>query len=307
MSSTPAGPSTPATPTARPKPRVIRTFEEVAVVKEVLAEEWYEEMECGICSHILGATQAIVPCGHSFCGPCTHQWISSNKTCPHCRHPVSSETPYVPNFLVDHIIERKVRLIRDDAHKTGLLAELLAKQETWRALQAPRRPALATAKSAPGPSSPSPSAASSASAGGRHARRASREIHLGAPLSARGLLHLDEAHRALAPEVGRQRRAEAAELRHRERERETDRERIAGERALERMEADALSAAGAGLRSALLQYTAENRRRPGMPSAASSPALASRQARGRGTRDMPLVVLSEDEDDTPAPTSAARR
>jgi hypothetical protein len=37
----------------RPTSRVIRTFDEVTVTQTINAEEWYEELECGVCSHVL--------------------------------------------------------------------------------------------------------------------------------------------------------------------------------------------------------------------------------------------------------------
>lgn len=73
--------------------RIIRTFKEIEVPKVVTSEEWYEEMDCGMsvgvivsfkadcpsCSHIIGVPHALVPCGHTFCGPCAWQWIKSNQ------------------------------------------------------------------------------------------------------------------------------------------------------------------------------------------------------------------------------------
>ena len=120
--------------------RIIRTFEEVevAVEKTIMAEEWYEELECGICAHILGAPQALVPCGHSFCGVCAWQWIKAGKnyTCPHCRMEVFEATPIVPNIIVDQIIERKLRSLPDGKQKTELLIERKEKAESWKAIQA---------------------------------------------------------------------------------------------------------------------------------------------------------------------------
>ena len=128
----------------RPATRIIRTFEEVEVEveKTIMAEEWYEELECGICSHILGAPHALVPCGHSFCGVCAWQWIKTNKnrTCPHCRMEVFDPTPIVPNIIVDQIIERKLRSLPEGKQKAELLLERKEKGEAWKAIQAANMP-----------------------------------------------------------------------------------------------------------------------------------------------------------------------
>ncbi|ORX39007.1 hypothetical protein BD324DRAFT_618198 [Kockovaella imperatae] len=125
--------------------RIIRTFEEVAVEveKTVMAESWYEELECGICSSILGAPHALVPCGHSFCGACAWQWIKVNQnlTCPHCRVEVFEGTPIVPNIMVDQIIERKLRSLPEGEQKTELLAERKEKADAWKAIQREQPPA----------------------------------------------------------------------------------------------------------------------------------------------------------------------
>jgi hypothetical protein len=42
------GPSSLRIPPNRGSTRVIRTFEEVEVEKTILAEGWYEELECGM-------------------------------------------------------------------------------------------------------------------------------------------------------------------------------------------------------------------------------------------------------------------
>ncbi|EIW66864.1 hypothetical protein TREMEDRAFT_64718 [Tremella mesenterica DSM 1558] len=107
--------------------RIVRTFEEVTNV--VPTEELYDEMECSICSHVLGCPQTIVPCGHSFCGPCAWEWIKlhENYTCPQCRAEVYREYPYIPNIVLDQIIERKLRSLRPGKQKDDYLAEREAK------------------------------------------------------------------------------------------------------------------------------------------------------------------------------------
>lgn len=117
-------------------PRIVRTFEEVPTV--VPAEEWYEELECGICSHVLGCPQTLVPCGHSFCGPCAWEWIKThrNSTCPHCRVQVHETVGLVPNILLDQIIDRKLNALHEGKEKSGLLADRAEKLEQWKIIQA---------------------------------------------------------------------------------------------------------------------------------------------------------------------------
>ncbi|KAK8843424.1 hypothetical protein IAR55_007081 [Kwoniella newhampshirensis] len=113
-------------------PRVIRTFEEIKV--PVKTEEWFEELECGICSQILGATQAIVPCGHTFCGPCLWQWLKQH-TCPHCRVMVNEYTPFIANIIVDQIIDRKLQNLPESTEKEDMMIERKEKMQAWKAIQ----------------------------------------------------------------------------------------------------------------------------------------------------------------------------
>ncbi|WVO15276.1 hypothetical protein L204_102932 [Cryptococcus depauperatus] len=132
--------------------RVIRTFEEIKMPIET--EEVYPELECSICSHILGAPQTLVPCGHSFCGPCAWKWIESfsNPTCPHCRVKVATHRSIVPNIIVDQIIERKLQSLIDGVEKDTMLLDREEKLREWKEIQ--RKAKSAQRQSHPQPGSP---------------------------------------------------------------------------------------------------------------------------------------------------------
>ncbi|OWT38937.1 hypothetical protein J008_03871 [Cryptococcus neoformans] len=137
-----------------PTTRVIRTFEEIRI--PVKTEEVYPELECAICSHILGAPQSLVPCGyveyfvngslcllisryrHSFCGPCAWKWIKTNNsraTCPHCRIEISMTDPIVPNIVVDQIVDRKLQKLAHGLEKEAMLLDRQEKLREWKDLQ----------------------------------------------------------------------------------------------------------------------------------------------------------------------------
>ncbi|EAL20346.1 hypothetical protein CNBF1570 [Cryptococcus deneoformans B-3501A] len=119
-----------------PTTRVIRTFEEIRI--PVKTEEVYPELECAICSHILGAAQSLVPCGHSFCGPCAWKWIKTNNsraTCPHCRIEISMTDPIVPNIVVDQIVDRKLQKLEHGLEKEAMLLDRQEKLREWKDLQ----------------------------------------------------------------------------------------------------------------------------------------------------------------------------
>ncbi|KGB76035.1 hypothetical protein I307_03770 [Cryptococcus deuterogattii 99/473] len=119
-----------------PTTRVIRTFEEIRI--PVKTEEVYPELECAICSHILGAPQSLVPCGHSFCGPCAWKWIKTNTnraTCPHCRIEISMTDPIVPNIVVDQIVDRKLQKLAQGLEKESMLLDRQEKLREWKDLK----------------------------------------------------------------------------------------------------------------------------------------------------------------------------
>ncbi|OCF31367.1 hypothetical protein I316_06972 [Kwoniella heveanensis BCC8398] len=298
-------------------PRIIRTFEEIKV--PVNTEEWYEELECPI-----GATQSIVPCGHSFCGPCCWKWINANEqpSCPSCRVDVSEANNFVPNILIDQIIDRKLGGLPDGPEKSAMLIERKEKAQAWKVIQASITPVKAVPKRPRGLSdiimndlinlaAPPPVNRNG------HTRRASRQIpELGAPVNA--ISDEDaEIQARLRSEAIRTRLAEMRRLRD-ERVRVLTTQ-VSGE---QRDDAGPSSNSVTGhggpndpRRLTRSPYHLGNDRRespdrmlssPIPDSYASSrtgvlrsPAFARRQARGwadRGTRDDPLVVLSDEEE-----------
>ncbi|WVF65688.1 hypothetical protein IAT40_000419 [Kwoniella sp. CBS 6097] len=325
MTQTPT--STPKTSAKKEKhaqssaPRIIRTFEEIKV--PVNTEEWYEELECPICSQILAATQSIVPCGHSFCGPCCWKWINTSDppNCPSCRVDVSEANKFVPNILIDQIIERKLASLSDGPEKSAMLIERKEKTQAWKVIQASITPVKTVPKRPRGLSdiimndlinlaAPPPVTRNG------HTRRASRQIpELGAPVSAISDEDVQMQAR-LRTEAIRNRLAEMRRLRD-ERVRVLTAQVTGEQRDDTASSSNNMSVYGGspdGRRVTLSPYHDRDRRdtHPRMPSSPEpnsytpnrsgvlrSPAFARRQARGwadQGTREDPLVVLSDEED-----------
>jgi hypothetical protein len=64
-----------------------------------------DQMCCAICLEILVNPQTIVPCGHTYCGPCLGEM--KNDNCPECR---SSMTSRVPALQLKGLIESLVQV-----------------------------------------------------------------------------------------------------------------------------------------------------------------------------------------------------
>jgi hypothetical protein len=54
---------------------------------------------------------------------------TQNHTCPHCRVPVNETIPFVPNIVVDQIIDRKLDKLPDGKEKEGHVRERESKAE----------------------------------------------------------------------------------------------------------------------------------------------------------------------------------
>nr|XP_019005753.1 uncharacterized protein I203_01068 [Kwoniella mangroviensis CBS 8507]OCF69214.1 hypothetical protein I203_01068 [Kwoniella mangroviensis CBS 8507] len=280
-------------PSNQAGPRIIRTFEEIKV--PVKSEEWYEELECAICSQVLGATQSIVPCGW--------KWIKSgdHPTCPSCRIRVSESTPFIPNIMVDQIIERKLANMSDSAEKNAMVIERKEKAQAWKVIQA--------SMPAPKPTQPKRPrglddivhefidlAAPMPIIRSGHARRASSQIiELGAPIDAMSAEEADIVSRARTERI-QGRLAEMRRLREERIRLLTD--QVATTRPVsEDTEMEMTDAIRNYQQSAPANNRSLQRGSPSRSDHLRSPALARRQARGRdrGTREDPLVVLSDED------------
>ncbi|KAL7424628.1 hypothetical protein Q5752_000312 [Cryptotrichosporon argae] len=70
-----------------------------------------DALACPICMSTLVAPLALVPCGHTLCGPCTAEWFrtkaeeASPITCPTCRAPVDTRHPTHADRLAESTID----------------------------------------------------------------------------------------------------------------------------------------------------------------------------------------------------------
>ncbi|KAK4686902.1 hypothetical protein P7C73_g3227, partial [Tremellales sp. Uapishka_1] len=110
---------------------------------------------------------------------------TQNSTCPHCRVQLLAPTLFIPNIVVDQIIDRKIRALPDSEMKREMIVDLDEKTEAWKVIQAPFRvkPSPKRNRSALdmlGDMFQHPDRPSSAG----HNRRASRHLpELGAPVN----------------------------------------------------------------------------------------------------------------------------
>ncbi|WVQ81527.1 hypothetical protein IAT38_003651 [Cryptococcus sp. DSM 104549] len=328
-------------PSANPSPakkdksaaRIIRTFEEVQV--PVVVEEWYQELDCAICSHIMGATQAyaVVPCSHSFCGPCAWRWVKLNSrpTCPTCRVELSTATPMVPNITLEQVIEHKLQRLIDSDEKEAMILERKEQLKKWKAIQATISPPRRSTRTPRGLDDIMNNLIDFNSAEAVQARRASRHVfELGAPVdlgvpAPRVDVDDDELLRAYSNTPSRVQELHAFRARLRERQQRN----VADFLQSAQVAGEAGAGAGTGAAStggASGAHDSVRRRRslppaPALPTmqeearqtpdshrshvrptsgqfVLSSQAFARRQARGRadgGTREDPQIIHSDSE------------
>ncbi|KAI1797629.1 hypothetical protein LXA43DRAFT_981303 [Ganoderma leucocontextum] len=71
-----------------------------------------ESILCPICCEIFVAPHVGIPCGHSYCGDCCIRWMKQNPgrrpSCPTCRAKLTSNILVVPNYSLQHAIEKHV-------------------------------------------------------------------------------------------------------------------------------------------------------------------------------------------------------
>ena len=94
--------------------------------KEVIAnvnkhKNLLTSLECPICFSSFALTHNVVPCGHSFCYECIHDWKGKSNLCPTCSGPIES---LMPNFIADQTLQE---LYVNDADS---LAELDGRAKT---------------------------------------------------------------------------------------------------------------------------------------------------------------------------------
>jgi hypothetical protein len=50
-------------------------------------------------------------------------WSPQNLNCPHCRVDLSPSVPFVPNIVIEQIVERKLNALPDSGDKSEMLQE----------------------------------------------------------------------------------------------------------------------------------------------------------------------------------------
>ena len=75
--------------------------------KEVIAnvnrhKNLLTSLECPICFSSFALAHNVVPCGHSFCYECIHDWKGKSNLCPTCSGPIES---LMPNFIADQTLQ----------------------------------------------------------------------------------------------------------------------------------------------------------------------------------------------------------
>jgi len=73
-------------PVKRPHPLSLPTFSHSMILEEAL--EGTSLDECCVC--LERKPDTILPCAHSYCTICIHQWNVNHKTCPVCREKLES-------------------------------------------------------------------------------------------------------------------------------------------------------------------------------------------------------------------------
>ena len=65
-----------------------------------------EQLECIICREPMVGAHALVPCGHTFCAECAHQWLAQKNSCPTCRKKTTADP--VPVLPFDNLISKLI-------------------------------------------------------------------------------------------------------------------------------------------------------------------------------------------------------
>ncbi|KAJ3027497.1 E3 ubiquitin ligase, partial [Rhizophlyctis rosea] len=100
-----------------------RIAEAEAKVKSI-----HNSLTCPIC-HDLQSLSNSLPCGHSFCYTCILPWLTSHKTCPTCRLPISKAP--TPNICLDAVIEAFRSSSSSQSHNHTQAREYWKSSEKW--------------------------------------------------------------------------------------------------------------------------------------------------------------------------------
>ncbi|KZT19393.1 hypothetical protein NEOLEDRAFT_1124221 [Neolentinus lepideus HHB14362 ss-1] len=79
-----------------------------------ILETFDDDTTCPICCDMFAAAHVGNPCGHSVCGECGWAWISKNRrhrTCAICREQLSGDTPMIPNYTLDSLVEKHINAL----------------------------------------------------------------------------------------------------------------------------------------------------------------------------------------------------
>ena len=70
-----------------------------------------EGFRCMICTEIMFMAVTLMPCLHSFCGPCYSGWMERSHECPFCREKVKSVKK---NATLNSMIEQYLKMHPDE-------------------------------------------------------------------------------------------------------------------------------------------------------------------------------------------------
>ncbi|KAF8898403.1 hypothetical protein BD779DRAFT_1483713 [Infundibulicybe gibba] len=133
------------TPLKRPRSESTSPISKKKEAKRPIELEAYEEeLTCPMYGDFVAVAHSSNPCGHSFCGDCSWEWVMGKKSdrCPICRTKLCKTNPMIPNVVVDKLVDKHIQLLGsydDDWTPTGHShKEWRARIEHWRS-RAPER------------------------------------------------------------------------------------------------------------------------------------------------------------------------
>ncbi|TFK57489.1 hypothetical protein OE88DRAFT_140020 [Heliocybe sulcata] len=99
-----------------------------------------DDITCPICCDTFVAAHVGNPCGHCFCGECGWAWISKNRrhpTCAICRGQLSGDSPMIPNYTLDSLVEKHINALGGSGDRDWLpggvkLKDWHGRKEKWK-------------------------------------------------------------------------------------------------------------------------------------------------------------------------------